>query len=121
MTLAKTGDRDIRLPRFLIGPVFLPLSAPIQKPGRKGGAGSMIGRCYARVSQSMKLDQIADSLNTKLIITSFNGEYMGYITNDKHYLVSSHEEVRALNWVGPYYGEYYAQIIVRLLNLTAEK
>ena len=73
------------------------------------------------ISQSMKLDQIADSLNTKLIITSFNGEYMGYITNDKHYLVSSHEEVRALNWVGPYYGEYYAQIIVRLLNLTAEK
>lgn len=73
------------------------------------------------INKSKKLDQKAASLNTKLLITSFNGEYMGYITSDQHYLTSSHEEVRAMNWVGPYYGEYYAQIIERLLDRIARR
>lgn len=72
------------------------------------------------INMTMGLDEKASSLNTKLMITSFNGEYMGYITSDTHYLTSSHEEVRALNWVGPYYGNYYTQIISKLIERTAE-
>lgn len=71
------------------------------------------------INMNMRLDQKASALNTKLMITSFNGEYMGYITSDQHYLTSSHEEVRALNWVGPYYGTYYAQIISKLIERTS--
>jgi neutral ceramidase len=50
-----------------------------------------------------------------LVITSFNGDYDGYITYDRHYEVSSKEEINALNWVGPYYGEYFSDMIKKLV------
>ncbi len=49
------------------------------------------------------LESYASKYGKHLIITSFNGDYDGYITYDKHYEVSSKEEINALNWVGPYY------------------
>jgi hypothetical protein len=57
------------------------------------------------------LEQYAARYGKHLIITSFNGDYDGYITYDKHYYVSSKEEINALNWVGPYYGEYFSDMI----------
>ncbi|MFM7858022.1 MAG: neutral/alkaline non-lysosomal ceramidase N-terminal domain-containing protein [Flammeovirgaceae bacterium] len=48
-----------------------------------------------------------------LIITSFNGNYVGYITADRHYN-KNEEEVLALNWVGPYFGDYFTQMIDKL-------
>ena len=63
-----------------------------------------------------KLDSIANTANKKLIITSFNGEYCGYITADYHYNVSEKEEIRALNWVGPYYGQYFAEMIQKVIQ-----
>jgi hypothetical protein len=48
-----------------------------------------------------------------LIITSFNGNYIGYITADRHY-DKHEEEVLALNWVGPYFGDYFTQMINKL-------
>ncbi|MEQ8303365.1 MAG: hypothetical protein RIB47_08245 [Cyclobacteriaceae bacterium] len=63
-----------------------------------------------------ELSRKADALGLNLIVTSFNGDYTGYITADKHYDTSAHEEVRALNWVGPYFGAYYSEIIERVLE-----
>ncbi|MFM8912371.1 MAG: neutral/alkaline non-lysosomal ceramidase N-terminal domain-containing protein [Flammeovirgaceae bacterium] len=54
--------------------------------------------------------------NKHLIITSFNGNYVGYITADHHY-GKREEEVLALNWVGPYFGAYFKNMI----NLTLQK
>ena len=62
------------------------------------------------------MGSLAQQLNKKLIITSFNGDYVGYITYDPHYETLSKEEVMALNWVGPHYGMYYSYIIERLLK-----
>lgn len=66
---------------------------------------------------------VMDSLETyaaqrgkHLIITSFNGDYVGYITYDKHYDVSTKEEITTLNWVGPYFGEYFSDMIKKLLD-----
>lgn len=53
--------------------------------------------------------------NKQLIITSFNGDYTGYITEDKHYETSLREEVTTLNWVGPYFGEYYSEMIRKVI------
>ncbi|HEV8512034.1 MAG TPA: hypothetical protein VGQ59_02095, partial [Cyclobacteriaceae bacterium] len=53
------------------------------------------------------LDKIAESQNEKLFITSFNGDYVGYITYDNYYGHLEQEEVMAMNWVGPHYGSYY--------------
>ena len=62
-----------------------------------------------------KLDSLALSKGKNLIITSFNGNYNGYITLDDHYDRYDAEEVRALNWVGPYFGAYYQEIIKKIL------
>ena len=45
------------------------------------------------------------------IITSFNGDYIGYITQDEHYYTRDHAEVRTMNWVGPGFGEYSSRVI----------
>ena len=62
-----------------------------------------------------KLDELALTNGKKLIITSFNGNYTGYITFDEHYDHLKKEEVMAMNWVGPYFGKYYEDIIKRIL------
>ncbi len=62
------------------------------------------------------LGAYARSKGKHLIITSFNGDYDGYITYDKHYEVSSKEEINALNWVGPHYGQYFSEMIRKVLD-----
>lgn len=60
--------------------------------------------------------EVAAQQNKKVIITSFNGDYVGYITEDEHYETLAKEEVMALNWVGPYYGSYFTEMINTLLK-----
>lgn len=62
------------------------------------------------------LGTIAESHDQKLFITSFNGQYVGYITYDEYYGHSEQEEVMAMNWVGPYYGDYFSQITKKILS-----
>ncbi len=62
-----------------------------------------------------ELEQYAARYGKHLIITSFNGDYDGYITYDGHYDKSSKEEINALNWVGPYYGKYFSDMIKKLV------
>lgn len=62
------------------------------------------------------LDKLAAENGKKLMITSFNGNYTGYITADHHYDVLKKDEVRIMNWVGPYFGEYYTEIIEEILD-----
>jgi hypothetical protein len=61
------------------------------------------------------LESFAAQRGKHLIITSFNGNYDGYITYDEHYEKSKKEEINALNWVGPYYGEYFSTMIKTLV------
>lgn len=63
-----------------------------------------------------KMAEIAATAGKRVIITSFNGEYNGYITWDEYYEHSKAEEVNATNWVGPGYGEYFARIIEALIT-----
>lgn len=63
-----------------------------------------------------KLAELAAANNNELIITSFNGDYAGYITEDEHYETIRKEEVMTLNWVGPYYGTYFTEMISALLK-----
>jgi hypothetical protein len=65
---------------------------------------------------SQKLGELANKRGIHLIITSFNGNYTGYITDDIHYNHAEKEEVRAMNWVGPYYGAYYSEIVNLLIQ-----
>src|SRR5690606_41940385 len=53
-----------------------------------------------------------------LIITSFNGCYIGYITPDRYYNHRYHE-VRDMNWFGPYNGAYFDEIITKIIENVA--
>ena len=68
------------------------------------------------VSVDNQFDDLAREQGDHLIITSFNGSYSGYITNDEHYDTRKKEETMTMNWVGPYFGEYYAGIMKRLIE-----
>lgn len=67
------------------------------------------------ISVQDKLDSMAQLHQKHLIITSFNGDYDGYITADHHYDTSEKEEIRALNWVGPYHGEFFSIMIQKMI------
>ena len=65
------------------------------------------------------LDQFAFDHGKELFITSFNGNYIGYITEDGHYTTCDHDEVKTLNWVGPYKGEYFTSLIKILIEAAS--
>lgn len=62
-----------------------------------------------------QLGKAAEAQGQKLFITSFNGDYVGYITSDDHYGHSEQEEVMAMNWVGPHFGDYFAEITRKIV------
>jgi len=74
-----------------------------------GSSGEISGVFYD------KWEKKAAELGLNLIITSFNGGYIGYITPDKYYQEKYHE-VRDMNWFGPYNGAYFDEIIEGLIE-----
>lgn len=74
-----------------------------------GSSGEISGVFYE------KWEKKATELGLNLIITSFNGGYIGYITPDKYYKEKYHE-VRDMNWFGPYNGAYFDEIIEGLIE-----
>ncbi|OJJ14489.1 hypothetical protein BKI52_42675 [marine bacterium AO1-C] len=62
-----------------------------------------------------RFDAISKKKNIETIITSFNGGYVGYITDDKWYDVNE-PETRHMNWFGPYNGAYFTEMIQGILE-----
>lgn len=62
-----------------------------------------------------EIDSVADLKNKKLIVTSFNGGYVGYITADKWYHLNTYE-TRLMNWFGPGNGSYFSEVVMRLFG-----
>ncbi len=54
----------------------------------------------------------------RLMVTSFNGAYMGYVIPDAYYHLS-HRETRENNWFGPHTGSYFTDLINRMLMHSA--
>lgn len=67
-------------------------------------------------SGELYLQHFTKYINDPVIITSFNGDYVGYITADENYETTTRTEVRTMNWVGPYYGEYFSELMLGLLE-----
>lgn len=53
--------------------------------------------------------------NIRLVITSFNGGYIGYINVDRYY-DKNKAETRNMNWFGPYNQAYFTEIIREILR-----
>ena len=63
------------------------------------------------------LDTLARSQGQNLLVTSFNGGYIGYITKDEWYDLNKYE-TRIMNWFGPYNGAYFTEIISHIIDVT---
>jgi len=71
----------------------------------------------------VELDAYARSQGLDLIITSFNGNYMGYITHDRHYVKNMYETV-TMSWNGYGAGDYYTKVaedIIYKMSQTLSK
>lgn len=49
--------------------------------------------------------------NKNMVFTSFNGQYIGYVTPDHYYNTNHHREQYALNWFGYGNGSYFKEIL----------
>ena len=58
---------------------------------------------------------LAKKKSVNLMITSFEGGYIGYVTPDAYYNRSTYE-VRDMNWFGPYNGAYFEEMMMGLLK-----
>ncbi|MGC3944931.1 MAG: neutral/alkaline non-lysosomal ceramidase N-terminal domain-containing protein [Chryseolinea sp.] len=61
------------------------------------------------------LDSMAAARNLKLMVTSFNGGYIGYVTPERYYDVD-HYETQLMNWYGPGTGEYLMTCLKMLID-----
>ncbi|UII22292.1 neutral/alkaline non-lysosomal ceramidase N-terminal domain-containing protein [Fulvivirga ligni] len=68
------------------------------------------------IFQNAHLADLAQAKGKHLITTSFNGEYIGYITEDHYYDEVEKEEVRAMNWVGPHMGRYFSEATAKIIE-----
>ena len=63
-------------------------------------------------------DALAKERGLKLVVTVFNGSYIGYITPDELYDAQFHE-VREMNWFGPGNGQYFDRLIQDVIRKAA--
>lgn len=68
---------------------------------------------------AVPLYEYASDKGLNLIITSFNGGYIGYVTNDEWYDLAKYE-TRTMNWYGPDSGAYFSEIVTRIIDTIAE-
>ncbi len=60
-----------------------------------------------------ELDSFSTANGTQLMVTSFNGDFVGYITHDRHYEMDAYE-TRTMNWFGPHNGRYFQEVIKKI-------
>ncbi|WP_158858773.1 neutral/alkaline non-lysosomal ceramidase N-terminal domain-containing protein [Lunatibacter salilacus] len=65
-------------------------------------------------------EKLAQSQGLHLIVTCFNGGYIGYITPDKYYGEKLYE-VRDMNFFGPFNGAYHSELVERIISSTQAK
>ncbi|WP_428657333.1 neutral/alkaline non-lysosomal ceramidase N-terminal domain-containing protein [Runella sp.] len=62
-----------------------------------------------------EMSAYAEKKGLKLMVTSFNGGYIGYVTPDKYYGKDGYETM-TMNWFGPYNGAYFQEIARDLID-----
>ncbi|NDK56560.1 neutral/alkaline non-lysosomal ceramidase N-terminal domain-containing protein [Pontibacter fetidus] len=62
-----------------------------------------------------ELTQVAAHQNQQLIVTGFNGGYMGYLTPSRHYMLDEYE-VRDMNFYGKWGGDYITSLFRKVMK-----
>ena len=66
-----------------------------------------------------KLDSVASTRHVRIMVTSFNGGYIGYVTPAKYYDVD-HYETQLMNWYPPGTGEYLTEALTKLIVISGK-
>ena len=94
------GDKKVYLNTFQIGTIFF-AGTPCDFSGELVPA----------------LDSVAHEDYLHLIVTSFNGGYIGYVTDSRWYQMNAYE-TRTMGWFGPGNGDYLSEVIRKLMAKT---
>ncbi len=62
-----------------------------------------------------EMDSAANRKNLNLVVTSFNGGYIGYITHSKRYLLNTYE-TKTMGWFGDRNGDYMNEVVMKILS-----
>jgi hypothetical protein len=65
-----------------------------------------------------ELSRYASNKGLRLIITSFNGAYAGYVTDDRHFDKDQYETI-TMSWFGPYNGAYFQEVVKDVIDKFA--
>jgi hypothetical protein len=65
------------------------------------------------------LDSLADRAGVQVIVTSFNGGYIGYLTPGKYYEID-HYETRLMNWYARGTGDYVRECLEKLMVAASD-
>jgi hypothetical protein len=65
------------------------------------------------------LDSLADRAGVQVIVTSFNGGYIGYLTPGKYYEID-HYETRLMNWYARGTGDYVRECLEKLIVAASD-
>jgi len=65
----------------------------------------------------VKFEAACKQRGLSLIITSFNGKYLGYVNPESYYYTLNHSETRGMNWFGPQNGEYFVDLVNKILEI----
>jgi hypothetical protein len=64
---------------------------------------------------ALELYDYAQERGLHLMLTSFNGNYVGYIVPDKYYPLDKYE-TRGMNFLGPYGGSYFESTLKKVID-----
>ncbi|MBN2089999.1 neutral/alkaline non-lysosomal ceramidase N-terminal domain-containing protein [candidate division KSB1 bacterium] len=64
-----------------------------------------------------QLKDYAHRLGYRLVVTSFNGSYIGYIVPSKYYHLNEYES-RLMSFFGPTIGDYFPDLMRRMIDLA---
>ncbi|MGL4630946.1 MAG: neutral/alkaline non-lysosomal ceramidase N-terminal domain-containing protein [Leadbetterella sp.] len=66
------------------------------------------------------LDDYASKKGLTLIVTSFNGAYVGYVTADERYDLPLYE-TSTMSWYGPYMGAYFSEVVRDVIDKVTKE
>ncbi|MBD1395573.1 neutral/alkaline non-lysosomal ceramidase N-terminal domain-containing protein [Pontibacter sp. JH31] len=61
------------------------------------------------------LEKQAAQQGQQVVVTGFNGGYIGYVTPDEHYKLKKYE-TRSMNFYGPQTGSYLTEVILQVIQ-----
>lgn len=97
---AVLGKPDARITALRVGNVVL-VGLPVE----------LSGEFYPQ------FNGICQQRGLSLMITSFNGWYLGYVNPERYYYTLDRAETREMNWFGPQNGEYFVELVNHILEI----